>query len=505
MRIVDDILTLNAKRFGKRKALITEEGSLTFAQLNERANRLANGLNALGVRPSDKVGILAPNSLEWVVVFYAVAKCGACLVPVNFRYKKEELIHVVNNSDASFLFFSDDLAGLVEQAEGEFVNGPQLIPLRGNPNDGTTYSKLIDLSPDKEPEIAVDPMWPLCITYTSGTTGLPKGVLASHYGFINIYIGLTIEGDVHENEVTLVSMPFFHVAGMHALLQPTFLRGGTVVLHTGSFDPEKVLYAVARNRVTMTMWVPTQLAMLLNHPSIGVYDISSLSKIWYGSSPITPPVLEGSLDRFKANFYQFYGQTETGMVSVLRPEDHYSERSQFTGRPFFNADLRIVNESGFDVKEGEVGEIISRRLCLGMIGYYKMDEANRTTVRDGWIHTGDLARLESDAYFTIVDRSKDLIISGAENIYPKEIEEAISRCPGVREVAVFGIPDDVYGESVYAAVVVQPGSRLSEEQIVNYCAGKLSGYKKPKRVVFVNELPKNASDKMTKNVLRGPF
>jgi fatty-acyl-CoA synthase len=505
MQVIGDILTLNAKRFPSKVALIVESDFFTYGELNDKVNRMTNVLLALGVKPTDKVAILALNSLEWVVIFYAVAKCGACVVPVNFRYKKEELVHVINNSDSSILFFGPEIAGLVEQAKGEFVHSPLLIPLKGDSGDGVSYGKLIAESSANEPTIAVDPDWPMSLTYTSGTTGLPKGVLASHSAFINIYIGLTVEGDVRDNEVTLIPLPFFHVAGIHALMQPTFLRGGTAVIHGGSFDPEKILDTVARNHVTMTLWVPTQLAMLLNYPSIGKYDISSLKKIWYGSSPITPPVLEGSIERFKANFYQLYGQTETGMVSVLRPEDHYGEKSQFTGREFFNADLRVVDENGQDLKQGEIGEIISRQKGLGMIGYYKMEEANRTTIRDGWIHTGDVARVEGNGYFTIVDRLKDMIISGAENIYPKEIEDVISCYPGVREVAVFGIPDEVYGESVCAAVARQPGSYFNEEQVINYCVGKLSGYKKPKRVVFVDDLPKNAFGKVTKNVLREPF
>ena len=209
----------------------------------------------------------------------------------------------------------------------------------------------------------------------------------------------------------------------------------------------------------MTMWVPTQLAMLINHPGVAKYNVSTLNKIWYGSSAISPTVLEGSMDLFKAGFYQWYGQTETGMVSVLRPEDH-KERSQCTGREMFNADLRVVDEEGNDTPVGEVGEIISAQKPLGMIGYYKMEEANKRVIRDGWIHTADLARVEGNGYFTIVDRLTDMIISGAENIYPKEIEDVISSHPGVREVTVFGIPDEIYGEAVCAVVVKKEGHSI---------------------------------------------
>jgi len=210
------------------------------------------------------------------------------------------------------------------------------------------------------------------------------------------------------------------------------------------------------------------------------------------------------MDLFKAGFYQWYGQTETGMISVLRPEDH-RERSQCTGREIFNADLRVVDENGQDTPLGEVGEIISTQNHSGMIGYHKLEEATQETVRNGWIYTGDLAKVDGDGYFTIVGRSKDMIISGAENIYPKEIEDVLMDHPGVCEVAVIGIPDEVWGESVCAVVVPKEGRELDEAVIIGFCANRLSGYKKPKKVVFMNELPKNPAGKVTKNILREPF
>jgi fatty-acyl-CoA synthase len=508
MRTVGDIAAVNAKRFPNKTAVIMGDEQLSFRDLDGKANQLAHGIMAMGIKPGDKVAILSFNSLQWIVILFALAKCGACVVPVNFRYRKDELAYVLNNSEAKVLFFGPEFASLIEEAKPGLDMVPRLVPISGDPIDpspGPSYTSLMEGQPTGEPQIRTDPVWPLSLTYTSGTTGVPRGVLASHSAFLNIYIGQMVEGDVKTNEVALVCLPFFHVSAIHSVLQPAFLKGGTGVILGAGFDPEKVLDTVARHRVTMTMWVPTQLAMLINHPAIDKFDVSSLKKIWYGSSPITPPVLEESMRRFKADFYQFYGQTESGMVSVLPPEDHLNERSQFTGREFFNADLRFVDEDGRDAEVGEVGEIISRQEGLGMIGYHKMEEANRNTVRDGWIHTGDLARYEGNGYFTIVDRLKDMIISGAENIYPKEIEGVISRYPGVSEVAVFGIPDDVYGESVCAAIVSQPGHTLTEKEIIDYCASRLSSYKKPKRVALVNELPKNAFGKVTKNVLREPY
>lgn len=393
---------------------------------------------------------------------------------------------------------------MVEEARGEFNNPLSLVPIE--PQDGFGgMTVLMERMPITEPAVAVDAAWPFSILYTSGTTGQPKGAFTSHGAFVHNYVGMMVECDLRGDEVGLSTLPFFHTAGVHCLIAPVFLKGGTCVLLGAGFDPEQVLATIAEYRVTMSHWVPTQLAMLLKSGLLGKYDISSLRTIIYGSSPIPPPVLEGCLKQIKANFYQTYGQTETLMVSVLRPEEHCGDRSQFTGREFFNTELRVVDEEGRDVETGAVGEIVSRQRGTGMIGYYNAAEATAHTIREGWIHTGDLARSEGGGYFTIVDRIKDVIISGAENIYPKEIENLLSTHPAVREVAVFGIPDDMWGESVCAAVVKNADHEVDETDIIDFCAGKLSSYKKPKRVVFLQELPRNASGKVTKNNLREPF
>jgi fatty-acyl-CoA synthase len=504
MKVVGDLLRLNAKRYPLKKAVVIEDEFVTYGQLNDKVNQLAHGLVAIGVKAKDRVAVMGQNSVEWLMIAYACAKCGATLVPMNWRNKKDEVAYVVNNSESVSLFFGPEFRSLVGEASKEFVRPVHLIAIScGALEQGLTMDQLVANPPD-EPSIEIDPKWPFLLLYTSGTTGVPKGVLISHSASLNLYVGLALEGNVREDEIALAAMPFFH-AGMQAVVQPTFLRGGTVVIMAAHFDPDKVLNTIARHKVTMTSWVPTQLAMLTGHPAISKYDVSSLKKIWYGSSPIRSALLADTMRSFNADLYQLYGQTETNIVSMLRPEDHHGKRAQFTGRELFNADLRVVDEEGNDVKVGEVGEIVSRQDGLGMIGYWKAEEANRATIKNGWIYTGDLGRVEGDGYFTVVDRSKDMIISGAENIYPKEIEDVIHQHPAVCEVAVFGIPDETWGESVCAAVVAKEGYRLDETEIINYCADKLAGYKKPKRVVFVSDLPKNAIGKVTKNVLRAPF
>lgn len=505
MQVIGDIARFNAKRYPDKKAIIMGNEHLTFGQLNEQANQLAHGLLSMGIQPGDRVAILAYNCLQYLVVYYASAKCGAVIVPTNFRYKRDELVYVINNCEPKVLFFSAEFISLVEEARTGFDPSIHLVAISGEPlESGLSLGSMMHKQSMREPTVRVDPVALVTIMYTSGTTGFPKGVLCSHSALLNVCTGMIIEGDIHPGEITLVSLPLFHMGGMHALLQPTLIRGGTAVIMPRGFEPDKTLNAVERHSVTMTMWVPTQLALLVNYPDVTKHNLSTLRKIWYGSSVISPTILEACMNLFKARFYQWYGQTETGMVAVLRPEDHL-EHSQYTGREMFNADLRIVNHEEQDVPVGEVGEIISSQVPLGMIGYHNMEETNKRTIRNGWIHTGDLARVEGEGYFTVVDRLSDMIISGAENIYPKEIEDVISSHPGVREVAVFGIPDEIYGESVCAVVVKKEGYHMDEEDIINFCASRISSYKKPKRVEFTNELPKNPSGKVTKNVLREPY
>lgn len=505
MRVIEDIARLNAKRYPDKVALIMENESLTHRQVNQYANQIAHGLIFLGVKPGDRVAVLAFNCIEYPLINFAVAKCGAMLVPINFRYKKKELAYIINNSEPKVLFFGPEFTSLVEESKAEFTISIHLVGISKKPlGSAMTLTKLMEGRFTSDPPIKVDPSSPCSIMYTSGTTGFPKGVLFPHAANMAIFTGMVMEGDLRHEDVTLVCLPLFHNGGLNATLQPTLLMGGTVIITGKGFDPDKILDTVQRYGVTITMWVPTQLAMLINHPGAKRYNVSTLNKIWYGSSPISPTVLEGSMDLFKAGFYQWYGQTETGMVSVLRPEDH-KERSQCTGREMFNADLRVVDGEGNNTPVGEVGEIICAQEPLGMIGYYKMEEANKRVIRNGWIHTADLARAEGDGYFTIVDRLTDMIISGAENIYPKEIEDVISSHPGVREATVFGIPDEVYGEAVCAVVVKKEGHFLDQEAIIDFCASKLAGYKKPKRVEFMDDLPKNPSGKVTKNVLRDPY
>jgi len=504
MRFVGDIARLGAKRYGEKTALTHEGKNLSYQQLNRASNSVASSLSEIGVGVGDPIGILSGNSMEYIVLFFAAAKCGAIFQTINPAYLADELVHVVNDAKPKILFVDEKHSDLVDECSPRFMVTPVLMQLSNTFRPGwRAYKELLSGSPDDEFDLAICPEAAVALMYTSGTTGTPKGVLFSHRSLLGTFHSMLIEGDIQSSDVGMVNLPFFHAAGIFAVTAPLLMRGASVLLMSGSFMAEKTLSLVERYRVTLVMWVPTMLAMMVDMESVRQFDLSSLKKLYYGASPISPRIYAKARSIFNSDFYQFYGQTESGLVTVLRPEDH-AERALFTGREMYNCEIRIIDDAGNDVPVGAVGEIVSRS-DNSMKGYLNNPEATATTIRNGWVYTGDLARVEGDGYFTVVGRAKDMIISGAENIYAAEVEGVISSHPAVQEVAVFGIPDEVYGESVCATIVLKPQLAITADAIIQHCAERMSGYKKPKKIVFTDDLPKNATGKVTKNVLRDPY
>lgn len=501
MRVIGDISRLGAKRHPDKTALIMGDGRLSYAELETDANRLAQALIAHGVQPGDRVGLLSENSLQFVAIVLAAAKAGAYFVPYNFRYSADEVAYVTRDAEPAVLFAGPGYEEKAVFAAAQVAHPPRVIATDGTGSD--SLARFIDGQPDDTPERLVDPESAAMIMYTSGTTGFPKGVLFSHAAYLANHLAIAFEGDLRGNDISLVALPLFHNGGLNGVLLPTLLVGGTAVMAGKGFNAAEQLASIETHRVTATMWVPTMLAMLVNSSDIGRFDTSSLNKIWYGASPISPPVLARARECFDAGFYQLYGMCEIGMTSVLRPEDH-AQRAHCTGREMYCADMVLVDEDGQPVAVGAIGEILSARRPMGMLGYWGNEAATLETIQGDWIRTGDLARNEGHGYFTIVDRQKDMIISGGENVYPKEIENIIIEHPAVLEVACYGIPDETWGESVCAAVVLRPGQTLGADELIAFCASRLAGYKKPKRVELVPELPKNAAGKVLKRVLREP-
>jgi long-chain acyl-CoA synthetase len=496
-----------ADRYPDKTAFIFEDRALTFKQVNQRINRLANALADLGVEKGNRVGILAYNCPQYFEVF-GLAKAGRVSVPLNYRSVGRELSYLVNNSEMNTLIFESEFADVVSSVRHELDGVRNFICLDASPEGMLSYEQLISRFPPDEPTDDLEPDEPCVLFYTSGTTGLPKGAIHTHKSLV-AEIG-TRHGDFRSSDIALCVMPFFHVGGSAANLFPAFARGATIVIH-GAFDETPVLEAIEKDKVTYVGLVPAMIIRLLEHPDLSQYDLSSLRTIMYVGAPMPLEALKSGIERFGPIFTQLFGQTETLNLAVLEREEHKLEgspkeikRLESAGRPLAEGEIRIVDEQGHDVPVGEAGEIIARSDRV-MKGYWKMPEDTAETIKDGWLHTGDVGRMDEDGYIYLVDRKKDMIISGGENIYSREVEEVLYMHPAVLEAAVVGVPDEMWGESVKALVVLKEGSAASEQEIIDFCKEHLASYKKPSSVEFRDSLPKTASGKIKKGEIREPY
>lgn len=503
MKTLGDFSRLNARRLPDKAAVRLDEEVVTFRQLDEASNRLGFALASAGVAIGDRVALLAFNCPEYAVVSQAVAKVGGILVPISTRLLSHEVRDLLAHCEAKVLVVEAELVELARGAIGALPEAPRLVVMRGACPDAVALDAFVAGQPSLPLGLAVDPAAPAAIMYTSGTTGAPKGVLISHEKYLSIFLAVVIEMDVDDRDVLQVAVPLFHNGGFATVLNPGLMIGATSVCYRGSFKPDKVLADVERYGITTAHWVPTMLSMLLPVAEEGRHDLSSLRKIQYGGMPITTELLQTARRVFKAEFYQGYGTTDAGMIACLRPE-HFADKSHMTGRVVFNTASRIVDARGDEVAVGEVGEVVVDAETSGMMGYWRDEEATRQVIRAGWIHTGDMARREPDGFLTVVDRKNFMIISGAENIFPTEVELVVAAHPDVREVAVFGIPDPRYGEVVCAAVVPRCGE-LDADSVKAFCEGRIARYKIPRHVFVLDALPRTAIGKIAKGELRRRF
>jgi long-chain acyl-CoA synthetase len=507
MRTLRDMINQNARRYPNKIAFKHEGESYTYGQVNRRVNSLINGLSDLGVSKGDRVGILACNSPRYFEAF-GLAKAGRVCVPLNHRMVGRELSYLINTSQLGAVVVESEFIAIVESIRGQLEGVREFICLDGEAPGMKSYEHLIDAYPPDEPNDEVEPDDPCAIFYTSGTTGWPKGAIHTH-GSVVAEANFPHRG-LSSDDIVLCVMPFFHVGGSAAHLIPAFAAGATMVIHK-RFDETEVLETIERESVSYVFLVPTMILRLLEHPAIDEYDLSSLRAIGYTGSPIPVEALRRGIARFGEVFFQELGQTETLNMTVLRREEHTLDgsdavlrRLESAGKPLVKDELRIVDDNGRDVPVGEPGEIVARSPRI-MQGYWGMPEETARTLRDGWLHTGDVGRMDEDGYIYLVDRKKDMIISGGENIYSREVEEVLYMHPAVLEAAVVGVPDEKWGECVKAVVVLRPGVGGSEEELIEFCKQHMASYKKPRSVEFWDELPKTASGKIKKEDIREPY
>lgn len=507
--VVGEIFGRNARRWPDKEGVIYKGMRLTFQELNNRVNSLTNALLDLGLRKQDRVAIVADNCHPFVEAIGACAKGGFILASLSTKLQ-DELTHIVNNAQPRAVIVSPNYLGKI-RPEWDFVK--HIISLGDGPRGVLRYEEILSRSSADEPPVRVEEEDVLLLYYTSGTTSLPKGAALTHKAILANVVNMVITRGVAMGDKTMVVHPLFFTAPINCTVMPMLYLGCPVVILDG-FDPQTFLTTVEKEKITHVIVVPTMLIRLLEYPDLKKYNVSSLKQVIYGSASMPVARLKEAIQRFGPIFSQIYGLTETvSEATCLWTEEHVIDGSSEVvrrlgscGRETINCHVRVVRLAGTDVaRDGqEVGEIIIKGDVL-MKGYWNMPEVTAETIRDGWLYSGDLATMDSDGYIYIVDRKKDMIISGGINIYPREIEEVLYKHPAVYEAAVIGIPDEEWGEKVTAVVVLKEGRKATEAELIDYCKNHLATYKKPKSVIFTNLLPKTPTGKILKRELRIQF
>ena len=477
---------------------------LSYLELEQRANRLARGLIGRGAARGIKVALLARNCDAFVIAHFALAKSGAALVPVNYLLSERELASVLDHCDARIVLFSAEYADRIDSIRARLSKVEHFVVLGGKapcwatPIDVLTGNEIADA-----PEVEVSEDDDYLVMYTSGTTGNPKGVVLTHRARVHQAIQCIVDHHIDGDQVILLPVPLFHTGGLNTCLVPALFAGATVVLFE-KFDVAEVLRAIERERVTFLFTVPGPVVDMVESPELHKVDLGSLSWLMYGGAPMPQEMLRRISARLPGvRFIQGYGATEASQLMVLDWRDH-ERKAGVTGRVSAFAEIRLADEGGRDVKIGEPGEILARGPIV-MKEYYRDPEATAEALCQGWLHTGDIGSMDSEGFITIVDRKKDMIISGGENIYPREIEEVLYTHPAVQDAAVFGVPDQRWGENVCAAIVRKPGSSLTEGEVIEYCRRNVAPYKKPKLVEFLDSLPRTPIGKIAKQALRDRY
>ena len=506
MYTLGEIVRKGAILYPDNVAIVCEETRLTYKEFNNRVNRFANALSKMGYKKGDRITILSENNHKYLEIYFATSKLGMSLTPLNFRLSNSELEHIVTNSEATCFITADGYEKRAQGLQNKFSSIIDWITLDNETQGFLYYETLLKESSDKEPDIEIDENEMAVLMYTGGTTGLPKGVMMSHRNLMTALIGLNISCKFASHDATCQVLPLFHLAFWPAMC--VLIAGGKVVI-TRKPELDIICRLIQDEKCTHINAVPTLYTWLLQFPDVDKYNLSSLNLITYAGSPFPPDVLKQCIKKFGNIFSQGYGMTEALGATLLRQKDHVleGEKSKLlssAGQEELVAKVKIVNEEGVEVNTGEVGEVA---ICGKhvMMGYWKNPELTAKTIRHGWYHSGDMGYMDENRYLFLVDRKADMIVTGGENVYPKEVEDVLYEHPAVLEVAVVSAPDKKWGERVQAVVVLKEGLTASEDELVAHCKGNLGGYKCPKDVKIWDEIPKTPLGKILRKDVKKKF
>jgi acyl-CoA synthetase (AMP-forming)/AMP-acid ligase II len=498
-----------ADRYGTREAVVDGARRFSFREVHRRTNRLANALVGLGCGVGDRAALLLPNRAEVVETLLGASKAGCARVALNTRQAIPEHAFILNDSGAAVLVVDQAFRELVPPLREQCPSLRHVIGVGWGERDVLDYDLLLDQASDRNPAVEVRPDDLERVFYTSGTSGRPKGVINTFRTFqacLRTFF-LNVEYRLGSQDSMVHAGPLTHAPGNY--VYPYLARGARNII-LPRFEPGLLLATVERERATTLLLVPTMLTFLLESDERSRYDLRSLHTINYGAAPTPEALICRGIEAFGPIFRQHYGLGEAHQpITVLRPDEHALDgparrRLASCGKPALGVELRVVGDEGEEAKVGEVGEVCLRGDNV-MPGYWRNPAATAEAIRDGWLHTGDVARQDEEGYLYIVDRKKDMIISGGFNVYPREVEEVLYQHPAVQDAAVFGIPDERWGEAVMAAVVLRSGCQATANDLRAFCAGKIAGYKRPRAIEFLASLPTNAAGKVLKRTLREPY
>ncbi len=506
---IGELLRRTALRYPDKLAVVSGDRRVSFAGFDAAVNRCANALAGQGLAKGDRLALLSHNCWQYAVLAFATARLGVVLVPVNFMLGAQEIAFILDHSGASGMVAEDGLAPTAEKAlaaAGSAAGVRGWISLSGAAPAGgwTDVDAWIDSGDATPPDVPVADDDPLRLMYTSGTESRPKGVLLSSRSLISQYVSCAIDGGMAAEDVEAHALPMYHCAQLDCFFSVDVYLGATSVILPGP-DPAALLATIERERVTKLFCPPTVWISLLRHPDFDARDLSSLRKGYYGASPMPVEVLRELQRRLPdVRLWNFYGQTEMApLATILRPHEQLPHAGS-AGRASLNVETRVVDDEDRALPPGEVGEIVHRSPHAAL-GYYRDEQKTAEAFRNGWFHSGDLGVIDEHGYLAVVDRKKDMIKTGGENVASREVEEAIYRLDGVAEVAVFGISHPHWIEAVTAVVVPKEGVTLTAEQVGAHARDVLAGFKRPKYVVFADALPKNPSGKILKKDLRAAY